>query len=155
MLRMTFSLILLMLVTAIAVSGQNDPMVAVQKSHIDANVPDEKDFDRILQRDITTYVTDRGDKGITVKMELLRNGPTQSGVAFPKFYIWIEKRDAKGNIVEEAAARIAAIERRRFDVIQYYKRSRILAEPELMQKVFPADVYERILTKLNGTSSEK
>ena len=133
------------------VDGQDNPMAAVQRSHIDGNVPDENDFDTILRRDITTYVTDAKDKDISVTVELLRKGPTQSGVALPKFYIWIEKRDAKGALMEEAAARIAAVEKKRFDVIQYYDRKRIVAEPDLMQKIFPAEVYEKILAKVKPT----
>jgi hypothetical protein len=136
-------------VTAIAVRAQtNDPMAELQRSHIDANVPDKGDFDRILNRDITKYVTDARDKDITVKVELLRDVPSQSGVALPKFYIWIEKRNAKGGLMEEAAARIAAVNRDHFDVIQYYDRKRLETEPELVSKVFPADVYEKILAKL-------
>jgi hypothetical protein len=121
---------------------------AIGQSHIDANVPDKKDFDAILKRDIMAYMTDKGDKDITVTAELLRDVPAQSGVALPKFYIWIEKRDAKGVVMEEAAARIAAINRDHFDVVQYYDKSRILNEPDLVSKVFPADVYEKILAKV-------
>ena len=130
--------------------SQDNPLAAAQRSHVDANVPDEKDFDAILKRDITAYVTDKDDKGISVTVELLRNGPTQSGVALPKFYVWIVKRDAKGAIMEEAAARIAAIERKKFDVIQYYTKQRIIAEPDLVKKVFPEDVYEKILAKVKA-----
>lgn len=137
------------LVIPLAGCAQN-PMAGIRQSHVDANVPDAKDFDAILQRDITNYVTDAKDKDINVTVELLRDAPTQSGVALPKFYIWIVKRDAKGAIMEEAAARIAAVEKKRFDVIQYYERKRIVAEPDLMAKVFPADVYEKILAKIKG-----
>ena len=130
--------------------SQDNALAAAQRSHVDANVPDEKDFDAILKREITAYVTDRDDKGISVTVELLRNAPTQSGVALPKFYVWIVKRDAKGAVMEEAAARIAAVEKKRFDVIQYYTKKRIVAEPDLVKKVFPEDVYEKILAKVKA-----
>jgi hypothetical protein len=116
----------------------------------DANVPDDKDFLRILQRDITEYVTDASDKEVSVTVELLRDRPTQSGVALPKFYVWIVKRDQNGAMMEEAVARIAAVEKTHFDVVQYYPRERILNDPELMQKVFPDDVYKKILERVNG-----
>ena len=123
-------------------------MVSIAKSHIDANVPDEKDFDNFLRRDITAYVTDGRDKEISVRVELLRNGPTQTGVALPKFYCWIVKRDSKGVVIEEAAARIAAVEKKRFEVIQYFTKERIIAEPDLVKGVFPGDVYNKLLTKI-------
>ena len=142
-------LVLLITVMAVSVRAQNeDPMAALRQGHIDANVPDPKDFDRILNRDITKYVTDRADKDITVKVELLRDGPSQSGVALPKYYIWIAKRSAKGVLMEEAAARIAAVNRDHFDVVQYYDRKRLENETDLVSKVFPDDVYTKILAKL-------
>ena len=143
-------IVFLILIVWLAMVGhaQPNPLASVAKSHIDANVPDEKDFDSILRRDITQYVTDKDDKEISVTVELLRNAPTQSGVALPKFYCWIEKRDAKGVVMEQAAARIAAVEKKRFEVIQYFEKERIIAEPDLMKKVFPAEVYEKILTKI-------
>ena len=54
--------------------------------------------------------------------------------------------------MEEAAARIAAIEKKRFEVVQYYDKARIIAEPDLMKKVFPDDVYEKILTKVKAVA---
>jgi hypothetical protein len=133
---------------ATAWAQNDDPMAALRQGHIDANIPDQKDFDRILNGDITKYVTDKADKNITVKVELLRIGPSQSGVALPKYYIWIEKRNSKGVLMEEAAARIAAINRDHFDVIQYYDRRRLETETDLVSKVFPQDVYAWIVAKL-------
>lgn len=140
----------LLLIGCATACAQENSLAAAQRSHVDANVPDEKDFQKILQRDITKYVTDAGDKNISVTVELLRDKPSQSGVALPKFYIWIVKRDAKRAVIEEAAARIAAVEKTRFDVIQYYTRERILKESDLAQKVFPDDVYEKILAKVKA-----
>ena len=133
---------------ATALAQNDDPMAALRQGYIDANVPDKKDFDRILNRDITKYVTDKADKDITVKIELLRDVPSQSGVALPKYYIWIEKRNAKGVLMEEAAARIAAVNRDHFDVVQYYDRKRLETETDLVSKVFPQDVYTKIVAKL-------
>ena len=147
--RIIIILVTILLCSTVALS-QDNPLAAAQRSHVDANVPDAKDFDAILKREIRAYVTDPNDKGVSVSVELLRDRPTQSGVALPKFYIWIVKRDAKGAIMEEAAARIAAIEKKRFDVIQYYTKKRIVAEPDLVKKVFPDDVYAKILAKVKA-----
>jgi len=147
--KLLFVFIFLCTFSAATARAQNDdPMATLRQGHINANVPDQKDFDRILNRDITKYVTDKADKDITVKVELLRDGPSQSGVALPKYYIWIEKRNAKGVLMEEAAARIAAVNRDHFDVIQYYDRKRLETETDLVSKVFPQDVYAKIVTKL-------
>lgn len=47
---------------------------SISQSHIDGNVPDEKEFDSLLVRDIKKYFHLSND-GI-VSYELLRNGPT-------------------------------------------------------------------------------
>jgi hypothetical protein len=147
--RSAIILILIIAGSASVSRSQNEnPLAELRQSEIDANIPDKKDFDAILKRDLTKYVTDPRDKGITVSIELLRDQPSQSGVAFPKFYCWIEKRDAKGVIMEEAAARIAAVNKTHFDVIQYFDRKRLVAEPGVIVGVFPEDVCEKIRKKL-------
>jgi hypothetical protein len=149
LIKIHYLLLILGFVSVPAVLAQtDDPMAVLRQSHIDANVPDKKDFDLILKRDLTRYVTDKNDKNIAVTIELLRDVPSQSGVALPKYYCWIEKRNAKGELMEEAAARIAAVNRDHFEVVQYYDRKRLENEQELVSKVFPADVYEKILKKL-------
>lgn len=127
-----------------------DPLSKASASHVEANVPIAKEFEAILKRDIGAYMDDGEDSGFSISVELLRQGPTQVGVALPKYYVWIEKRDPSGALVEAAAARVAAVERDRFEVIQYFKKERILAEPALIQKVFPKDVYEKIVKKASG-----
>lgn len=148
-LRGSIILLVVLASSASILRAQNeDPLTELRQSEISANVPEKKDFDSILKRDLTKYVTDPRDIGITVAIELLRDQPTQAGVAFPKFYCWIEKRDAKGVIMEEAAARIAAVNKTHFDVIQYFDRNRLSAEPDLIVGVFPEDVCEKIRKKL-------
>ena len=122
--------------------------LSISASHVDANVPDPADFDRILIHDLTEYVTDSDDKGISVKYEMLRDRPSQSGVALPKFYCWLQKLDADGNVIEEAAIRMAAVDKTHFDVIQYFEKDRIIREPEVLKGVFPADVIEKIMAKV-------
>ncbi|MFI5398614.1 MAG: hypothetical protein ACHQ9S_24055 [Candidatus Binatia bacterium] len=62
----------------------------VQRSHIEANVPAPADFDRFLRRDLGDYFAkERGLKAVSVEFELLREEPTQSGVSYPKFYLWV------------------------------------------------------------------
>src|SRR5438045_2576003 len=90
--------VLLMLVGSLVVACQS-PMDSIADSHIRANVPDEKDFDNFLKRDLAAYFKELKKKDVVVEYELLRNGPTQSGIAFPKFYAWVRVKE-DGNLLE-------------------------------------------------------
>jgi hypothetical protein len=103
--------ILLILVNSSTVTCQS-PMDFIADSHIRANVPDEKDFDNFLRRDLAAHFKELKKKEVVVEYELLRGGPTQSGTAFPKFYAWVRVKE-NGNLLEEGAVRIAAIEKKR------------------------------------------
>src|SRR5258706_5549076 len=83
----------------IAVVGQPDPaqlLEDLQRSHIEANVPLPGDFNRLLRRDLGAYFSkQRGRKAVQVDFEMLRDGPTQSGVSYPKFYLWVRVGDGR------------------------------------------------------------
>jgi hypothetical protein len=120
-----------------------EPMRDVQASHISANVPSSKDFERFLQRDLGEYFSRSRGKPVFVEFEWLRHGPTQSGMSFPKFYLWIhlaggESPDDRG------AVRVAAVEQNRFNVTDFISERVIRAEPEAVYRVFPGPVCERI-----------
>ena len=123
---------------------QSDPIAA---SHIEANVPSEKDFDIFMKRDLEQYFKEAKKKPVTVDYELLRNGPTQSGTAFPKFYAWVVVK-AGGVIIEEGAVRVAAIEKKRFGVYDYLSQPEIEREVEKLYRVFPDEVADKIKKKL-------
>ena len=88
----------------------------IQRSHIEANVPGPGEFEKLLKRDLASYFAQaRKKKNLPVEFELLRDGPTQSGVSYPKFYAWV--RIAGGKSPEDrGAVRLAAIEKKRFEV---------------------------------------
>lgn len=123
---------------------QSDPIAA---SHIEANVPSEKDFGIFMKRDLEQYFKEAKKKPVTVDYELLRNGPTQSGTAFPKFYAWVVVK-ADGVIIEEGAVRVAAIEKKRFGVYDYLSQPEIEREVEKLYRVFPDEVADKIKKKL-------
>ena len=83
----------------------------IEQSHIDANVPEDSEFNRLLERDLTTqFVSRLSAKGpVRVQSTLLREGPTQTGIAYPKFYLWVTVHD-DGRVLFEGAVRVAAIE---------------------------------------------
>lgn len=116
----------------------------IQQSHIDGNVPAQADFDRILRRDLMKYFAeDSGAAPTALDYQLLRDGPTQSGVAYPKFYAWVVVQLGAEN-VREGAVRIAAIGRERFEVTDFLSRKEIAANPPAIRMVFPEPVCLRI-----------
>lgn len=119
---------------------------SIRDSHIKANVPAESDFDTFLKRDLKEFFHDV--PGIVeVEYELLRREPTQSGVAFPKFYAWVVVK-SDGKLVEEGAVRIAAIEKKEFEVVNYLTRADVERDGQRLAQLFPADVVDRIKEKL-------
>lgn len=118
----------------------------VVESHIAANVPSTNDFRLFLIRDLTAYLKPTHGNKLTVDYELLRDGPTQSGVAYPKFYLWLRATNAENTVIE-GAVRVAAIEKKRFDVTDFIPRTDIVSHPDPLDRIFPQAVIEKILTK--------
>lgn len=118
----------------------------VAESHIAANIPSTNDFRPFLIRDLTAYLKPiHGDK-LMVDYELLRDGPTQSGVAYPKFYLWVRATNAEKTVIE-GAVRVAAVDKKRFDVTDFVPRSEIVAHPDSLARIFPQALIEKIHTK--------
>ncbi|QQG37491.1 MAG: hypothetical protein HYS26_02530 [Candidatus Kaiserbacteria bacterium] len=114
----------------------------VSRSHIDANVPSRADFDTFLKRDLTSYFTQKLGTDAEVKYELLRNSPAQSGVAYPKYYIWVVVDSTNSRL--EGAIRVAAVEKTSFDVTDFVSKDEIMANPNVLQQIFPQDVISKI-----------
>lgn len=112
----------------------------VAADHIEANVPSEGEFDKLLRRDIQSHLKMAGIKGEIAKLELLRKGPTQSGVAYPKYYVWIELTPSKIS----GAVRLAAIEKTRFQVSHFVRSEEIAAGKVDIRTIFPPAVADRI-----------
>ena len=127
--------------------AQPKDMAEIQRSHIEGNVPNEADFDIYLGRDLEAYFSSFGDN-ITLKYQLLRDGPTQSGVSYPKYYIWVQVFEGS-NIVQESAARVAAIEKKRFEVFDFLSKSSLQKNPNSAAQVFPAALLAKI-SQLSG-----
>lgn len=77
---------------AILIASLALPQAAeLPRTHVDTNVPETEEFDRILGRDLDSYFRSRtGESSLSIDYELLRLGPTQSGTAYPKFYAWVQ-----------------------------------------------------------------
>ena len=136
------------LVVAIVMAGAafgcaQQEMRSIAQSHIDANVPSAKDFDRILKRDVTAFLATKKYKGDALKVELLRDGPTQTGIAYPKYYAWIRLTNKK-SLVVEGAVRLAAIEKIEFEVTDFFTASQVKADKGQLADVFPAALIDAI-----------
>lgn len=134
----------------VMVIGQAGGPAAVQeieRSQIQANVPAAANFHRLLQRNLRSYFQRMHGKKLTVEYEMLRDGPTQSGAAYPMFYVWVRVLEARA-LLEQGAARLAAIARKEFQVTHFLSEQAIRDEPGSLYRVFPAPVCKKIETKL-------
>jgi hypothetical protein len=142
-------LILLVAVSALAaqpVFAQSD----LQRSHIEANVPPPEEFERLLQRDLLAFFKQSLGASVTsVEVQPLRSGPTQSGVSYPKFYLWV-KVMAGSSVQQAGAVRVAAVQRTRFEVTDFMAAASIKAKPSEVGAVFPAALVSAIQARAAG-----
>ena len=115
-------------------------------THISAHLPAQKDFHQFLTRDLIEHLTPSLGPGITVAYEMLRDAPTQTGIAYPKFYLWITATKTDNTIVE-GAARVAAIEKKGFQITHFLSRSDIASHPLSIESVFPQTLLHSIRSK--------
>jgi hypothetical protein len=125
-----------------------DPMPSRPTSKVEANGAKGGGLsDEYLRRELTSYFC-KGEKDCRVEYEFLREGATQSGVAYPKYYLWV-KCFEKGKLTTEGAARVAAIEQKTFDVTNFLQAEDIAATPEVVAKVFPDALVDKIVRRAN------
>jgi hypothetical protein len=112
-------------------------MAGLQASHVSANVPPDASFMALLQRDIQAYLVANQLPSKSVEIEPLRKGPTQSGVSYPKYYVWIRAEDEAGHHIE-GAMRVAAIDRVRFDITDFTPAASVRSNPTSLASIYPA-----------------
>jgi hypothetical protein len=118
----------------------------IQQSHVTANVPPPEAFDPLLRCDLLAFFKHSTVPTATgVEYQLLRETSTQSGVAYPKYYLWV-KILASSVVVQEGAARVAAIERKRFEITDFLAKSDVKAVPGTVGNVFPAALVRTVLS---------
>ena len=135
---------LLLLTTCTLCLGQG--LSDVADSHIEANVPAQKDFDPFLKRDLAAFFRESSTAPMRVEYQLLREGPTQTGIAYPKFYAWV-KVFSGSRLSQEGAVRLAAIDKARFEVTQFVPKSDVTRDPQALARIFPAALIPSILEK--------
>ena len=100
-----------------------------------------------LERDLEAYFSSYGEN-ISLKYQLLGDGPTQSGVSCSKYYVLVQVFEAS-NVVQEGAATVAAIEKQGFEVFSFLRKSSLLENPDSAAQVFPAALLAKI-SQLTG-----
>src|SRR5215217_4004288 len=128
--------VLIFLTIAIVILSYRRGLIDVGLSHIEANVPAEKEFRRFLIRDLESYFAATLGKPVGVDYELLRDAPTQSGISYPKYYSWVMISDGN-KLISEGAVRVAAIDGLRFEVTDYLSKNDIRRDTQAVEKVFP------------------
>jgi hypothetical protein len=114
-------------------------------SHIGENVPDPAQFATILARDLDGYFSRELASQVVVKFQLLRDGPTQSGVAFPKFYAWVTVSSLQsGQKIAEGAVRLSAENKASLSVTDFIPADDIKKRPDDLKRLFPSDVMVKI-----------
>ena len=119
-------------------------------SHIERHVPAPNDFAKILARDVREYLSKKEGQVLVAEFELLRDAPTQSGVAYPKFYAWVRGMDDQKKTVVEGAMRLTAIEKKRFEVIDFLSKSEIIAASDRVESVFPRILIPKVKEKVGA-----
>lgn len=117
-----------------------------QRAHLEAQIPEKADFDRLMMRDLVAYFSKAGEPPTTVQYELLRAGPTLAGVSSPKYYAWVTVGDP-ASPASRGAVRMAAKDGERFDVMEFFTVEQIRNDPTPLESVFPKSVIEKIQQK--------
>ena len=123
------------------------PLDSVAESHIKANVPDSADFQTFMERDLESYFRKLNNVPVKATYEFLRDGPTQTGIAYPKFYVWVKVTSGK-KLIDEGAVRLAAIDKKYFNVTDFMSITEIKGNPEAIYKVFPRPVCDKITARI-------
>ena len=136
----------MLLVIVPSLTMAQSPFGEIQRSHIDGNVPPPEVFNKLLKRDLLTFFKkDIGDTVKNVKFKLLRNGPTQSGVAYPKYYLWAVVKN-KTKVITKGAVRVAAIEKTHFEITHFISEEEIHKNPDRLKLIFPSVLVPTILS---------
>jgi hypothetical protein len=84
---------------------------------------------------------------VAVNYELLRDGPSQAGSAYPKYYAWINILDGS-TLLEEGVVRVGAVRKASFYVTHYLTADDIRQSPDSIHEIFADDVCRKIEEKI-------
>ena len=107
-----------------------------------------------MKRDLTAYFRETTGREVSIEYDLLREAPTQSGLAYPKFYLWVRILNDE-SMLERGAVRVLAIARNNFEVTDYLSEKAINEQPKLIYDVFPALICEEIEERIGRRCSTR
>jgi dethiobiotin synthetase len=99
-----------------------------------------------LAQELATYLEPDFGDNLTVEYELLRDIPTQVGVAVPKYYVWLIATEGDAVLVE-GAARVAAEDAETFTVLNFVSQQSIQENPDQLDSIFPTALIPAIETR--------
>lgn len=129
--------------------SQNEIIEQIAGSHIKANVPAADKFDEHLSNDLKTFIKMSYKQDCSIEYQLLRKRPTQVGVAYPKYYLWMSARNDE-KLVAEGAIRVAAMDKISFEVTHFVTIEEIKSNPDLITSIFPGPVCHRRMEIMAG-----
>jgi len=118
------------------------------------DIPASGAFERTLQHDLDTYFAAGESVSIHVAYELLRDQPTITGIAYPKYYLWVTVRSDQ-RVLRVGAARVAAINKS-FEVTNFVPAEYLVQHPGYAASIFPAALVSAIESRArNAPASPK
>lgn len=116
----------------------------INESHVEGNIPNVEVFDTYLYRDISKYFEEKGFSNFQIKYEFLRDKPTQSGLAYPKYYLWVFIYSVDNTLIDQGALRLAAIDKQYFQVTDFISIDEIKNDQSILDPIFPVDIIKKI-----------
>ncbi len=78
---------------------------------------------------------------------MLRDGPTQTGIGYPKFFVWVRVLEGD-TVLEEGAVVLAAMDKKEFSVMDYHEAGSLRNSPQTVRDNFPSPIAETILSRM-------
>ena len=100
-----------------------------------SDIPRQATFDQELSWAILVYFTTNQSSTVGISYELLRKEPTITGLAYPKYYVWVEVR-SDWKLVQAGAARLAAF-RGSLAVTDFLSAEAIRSDTTTVAAIFP------------------
>lgn len=102
--------------------------------------------DAVLKKAVQGHFREELGASAEVRVSLLRQGATVTGVASPKYYVWAEVFVPPSTTpARRAALRLAMVDDQTCEVLGVLTQEEIISSPERVRATFPAALVPRIL----------